>query len=272
MKRLTLFITLIGLLTLVYVPNAMANGVYFSKIPEGLTKDCTLCHSSVPSLNEFGEKFKANNFGFAGLLGDKKDDQQPEKPDAVGGTNQPQDKQDPGVVAGQPSAKQDAKIELILSGVMARGEKTQLQAKVTVDGKPLAGKQVDFIEETNFFGQTKMNIGKASTGADGIAEINYWPGSAAEKVNVIASIDGDSKINAGQAAGSFALTGTGPLYQRGEGLQIPFLGTWAIGLFVGGIWATYFFAGNKMLEIRKFAKTKEQEVVREEEERSEARA
>ncbi len=255
-KRLTLVILLLGLLTLIYVPGALANGVYFSRIPEGLQKDCTLCHSSVPNLNDFGEKFKANNYDFKALAGTG---QPQDKPDTSGGTN-------------KPTGKQDVNIELILPDSVTRGERTQLQAKVTVGATLVADKQVNFFAETNnFFGQNKINLGGASTGADGIARISYWPQVLEEKINVTAVVDADTQINAGEAAGSFDLVLTGPLYHKGEGLEIPFLGTWTIGLVIGLIWATYFFAGYKVLQIRKYAKTAQQEVKREAE-RRQARA
>jgi len=264
MKRLTLFLIVLGLIVFNYVPNAMANGVYFSQIPEGLEKDCGLCHSSVPNLNDFGEKFKANNYDFTGLAGN----QTGEPPST--GTGQPQDQ--PGTSG--PTGRQNVNIELILPSGGTRGEKTQLQAKVTAGGTLLAGKQVNFFAETDFFGQNKINLGSASTGTDGIARISYWPQTLDEKVNVIVVVDEDTQVNAAQAAGSLDLALTGSLYHKGEGLEIPFLGNWVIGLVVGGIWATYFYAGYTVLGIRKIGQIKEQEVIREEdeEERSEAQA
>lgn len=275
MKRLTLIFLLFGLVFLIYIPSAMANGAYFSQIPEGLKKDCTLCHSSVPSLNDFGQKFKSNNFSFTGLTGEPKKDPTTKEHTPVAGTGQTQGK--PGGPT-QPPDKQDAqgggslpsqvvKIELILPGGATRGEKTQLQAKVTSGDNPLAGKEVNFFAETDFFGQSKVNLGKASTDAGGVAKLNYWPQAATEKVSVVASIDKDT-----QAAGSLALTAAGPLYHKGEGLEIPFLGTWAIGLVVGAIWATYFYAGYTVLGIKKLGRIKEQGVIQETVERSQARA
>jgi len=274
MKRLSMVLLLVGLITLVYVPSAFANGAFFARIPEGLKKDCTLCHSAVPNLNEFGEKFKASNFDFAAVTGGSGNDQQPpggsgNEKQAPGGAGQSQAK-DPNPAEGksEPQESKVTQIELILPDSINRGEKATLQAKVTVDGKPAEGQKVNFFAETDFFVQGKMNLGTASTNAEGIAEIKYWTRAEAEQVNVAAGVDGEKA----QAAGSLSIAAIGPLYHVEEGLDVPFLGTWTIGLAVGLIWATYFFAGYKMLQIRRFAKAEAQEEVGGEEERSQAQA
>ena len=109
MKRLTLVILLLGLVFFVYIPNAFATGLYFSQIPEGLEKDCGLCHSQVPGLNQFGQDFVAKNYDFTAMLGAAKKEPQAKEPQ----TKEPQAKE-PGVVVGgtKPQGKQDAQIDL----------------------------------------------------------------------------------------------------------------------------------------------------------------
>jgi hypothetical protein len=234
---------------------------------------CNLCHDAVPGLNQFGKDFKAAGNDFGPLLGgnEKPKDSEPVTGDpgttpAIGGsgtTPAPREVQE----------KLDAKMELILpGGSVVRGEKIQLQAKVTVDGEPVRGKQVQFFEDADFFLKGKVNLGEAVTNADGIAAINYWPRATEDRVSISAAVKGDNQINAGEAAASLSLLVAGPLAIPAEGLKIPFLGVWTIGLIVGGVWSAFFYAGYRVLEIRKFARVREQEVIHSEEERKQAQA
>jgi|GEM_PF-3047243 len=264
--RICLLIFLLGLVSLAFPPNAAASGPFFQQIPpdSGLEMSCNLCHDAMPGLNQFGKDFKAAGNDFGPLLGGKEEPKDSEP--VTGGTGTT-----PAPVEVQE--KLDAKIELILpGGSVARGEKIQLQAKVTVDGEPVRGKQVQFFEDADFFLKGKVNLGEAATNADGIAAINYWPRATEDNVSLSASVKGDNQINAVGTTAALSLLVAGPLATPAEGLKIPFLGVWTIGLIVGGVWSAFFYAGYRVLEIRKFARVRTQEAIHSEEERKQAQA
>jgi hypothetical protein len=262
--RVGLVIILLGLMSLIYAPNANASPIYIQQIPpnSGLEMSCNLCHDAMPGLNQFGKDFVAAGKDFGKLL--KKEEPENNAPAPVTETA-------PAPVAAQENS--DAKIELIIpSGSVARGDKIQLQAKVTVNGEPVKGKQVQFFAEADFFLKGKMNLGETVTNADGVASISYWPRATEDKVNLSAVVTGENQIIIGEANASLSLLVAGPLAKPAEGLKIPFLGVWTIGLIVGGVWASYFYAGYRVLEIRKLAKVREQEAVHVEEERKQTQA
>lgn len=59
------FILCLGLLFLLLTGGvAMAKVDYMSQIPAGYEKSCTLCHTSVPALNDFGKKYVTNGYKF----------------------------------------------------------------------------------------------------------------------------------------------------------------------------------------------------------------
>ncbi|MHB1420876.1 MAG: hypothetical protein ACYCX4_15070 [Bacillota bacterium] len=67
--KISMLLVLALLVLMMTIPTmALANPTYYSKIPSsGYTKSCTLCHTSPPTLNEFGQKFKAAGYDFSKL-------------------------------------------------------------------------------------------------------------------------------------------------------------------------------------------------------------
>ncbi|KKM12219.1 hypothetical protein SY88_04600 [Clostridiales bacterium PH28_bin88] len=239
--RAGIFILSLGLANLVFVPGAMATGAFFQQIPEGYERSCNLCHSQVPVLNDFGQTFKSSGFKFPALTVPAS------PPDATGTTGQPAGKVQVTVAKEKPQAE----VNLIVPGSVVRGEKTQLKARVTVGGKPVTGKQVQFFEETELFIKGKMILGQAVTDEEGIAAINYWPRAAEERVALVASVTGDDEIRSAETAASLALIQAGSLVEHVEGLRVPFAGTWVIILLVGAVWGAYLYVVYNTLLIRK---------------------
>ena len=58
-------ILLLGLsLILLSGSAALAKSEYLSKIPAGYDQNCSLCHSSIPALNDMGKQFRADGYKF----------------------------------------------------------------------------------------------------------------------------------------------------------------------------------------------------------------
>lgn len=211
------------LFSLLFAAAAWANPTFFSKIPEGYEKSCNLCHVQPPILNDFGKNFKAQGFDFSKI-----------SPPA-------EEKSEDKETAGAIVDKEKPQITLTLPEGAARGEKTQLQAKVTAGGVPVEGAAVEFLEETDIFGGGNMSLGESKTDASGLAAIDYWPRAVNGSAKITAKVKGSGKLAAGEAAGTFSLSGNGPLVEIPRGLKVPFLGTWIIVLFVAAVWLSYAY-------------------------------
>lgn len=232
---------LFGLISIVNSPSAWATGVYYSQIPDNYAEQsCQLCHDSTMGFKDFALEFVDNNYSFTGLV-------PPPKADT---TEAP-------VTAGEEE-KQLAFLNLILPADAVRGEQIQLQAELQANGRALEGQQVQFFEKTNVFvGAEMMLLGEATTNQLGVATINYWPRATEDRVQILAIVAGDDIIAPVQTSDTLALVVTGPLVQPFNKLEIPFLGSWTIGLVVGAVWITFGYAFYNTLQIGKLSKTTE---------------
>ncbi|MHB1125691.1 MAG: hypothetical protein ACYC2T_01850 [Bacillota bacterium] len=240
---------------LILLPSAMATPGLFAQIPEGFEQSCNLCHSQPPSLNSFGESFKGNGYSFDGMQ---------TEPEPNHGTN-------PGTTPEEPTTttpdSQGITVELLLPAEITRGDKVNLQAKVTSGSQAVEGKKVEFYEETNFFISGKMKLGQATTDASGIASINYWPRATEEDVKLIAAVPGEGGSKRVEGVGTISPALTGTLIEHAEGLRVPFVGNWMIAVLVSGVWLTYAFVVVTTLQIRKARDVAEVEEVPGEEEK-----
>lgn len=234
-------------------PSAKAIGAYLGDIPDGFEQSCNLCHDASMGINDFGNEFMANDNSFAGLGGI---------------SEEPAAEADAEEALADDQEKQDSQIELILPSNAIRGDRTQLEAKVTVDGSPVSGKKVEFFEHVDLFINGKKSLGEATTDDQGVAAISYWPRATEENVEITASVAGGAQINSSESSGYMSLTVTGPLVEPFEGVTIPFLGPWVVALLVGAIWASFGYAVYNTLQIPKLGRgVAEQELAPEEEER-----
>ncbi len=292
--EVAVLILAVGFMNLVRADQALANAKLFQQIPEGFEKNCNLCHVQPPALNEFGKEFEANGFKFPPLqteeekvlaeeiqetgtvqeplgqeTGGTADGKEPVE--KLGETEIPvfQGRETVGEVAGgevkapEKQQEQAPQVELILPGQATRGEKISLQARVTLGGEPVKGKEVQFFEETDLFGRAEMKLGEASTDALGLAVISYWP-RAAEEVWLVARVSGDGQTEAAETRASLALIGSGPLVEKPEGLEVPFLGAWAVLLALVLVWGTYGYVVYSMMQIRRLGEVVEEVRVEEE--------
>ncbi|TDA70692.1 MAG: hypothetical protein D9V47_00370 [Clostridia bacterium] len=242
---------LVVALGLVLPSVAMARPEFLSRAPANLSsRGCNLCHSQVPSLNDFGQAFKQNSFSFAGLT-----DQggRSETPVATGGK---------GAVAGAATqGDKGLQVKLMLPAEVVRGEKTGLKAWVTAGGEPVDGEQVRFYEETDLFIGGRMYLGEATTNAEGMAEIDYWPMATEGEVKLVAQVAAGADIPAAEGAATFPLVAAGPLVEPVARLEVPFLGGWLVFVLVGAVWAIYLYSVYSALQIRRLGREAVEEKV-----------
>lgn len=242
---------LLILFNLVMAPGAWATPQFFQQIPEGYSQSCNLCHTQPPLLNEFGQAFKANGYKFAGLTGPGAG------PDEAAQAGEP----GKGALVGKEGSaekKQPPRVELILPASVRRGEKTQLQARVTAGGRPVPGQEVQFFEKTDLFREDKMLLGEATTGEDGVAGIGYWPRATGETTVIVARVATGGDLPPAEAAGSLAVVRGGPLVRPVEGLEIPFLGAWVVLVLVAAVWGTYAYVAYSALRLARAGRAVEE--------------
>lgn len=275
LKRTAVILFLFGLVFLLTATGAGATGSYFEQIPAGVEQSCNLCHSQIPALNDKGTAFMTNNYDFGIFLnsseGAATGQKSPsvsrggtglDRPDSLGaggtadagepiiaeeGASGESSSPIAGTVADEAASADSPYMELILPAKAARGEKIRLQALVQLGDTPQPGQEVVFYEETDFFGWGKMEIDKAVTNGDGIATTYYRPSTTEHNIRLMARIEGADETILAQGEGIMPLAVGGPLTKPFEGLAIPFIGPWLLGVVVGALWGVYFYAGSRVL-------------------------
>lgn len=232
---------------------ALARPEFLSQAPANLSsKSCNLCHSQIPGLNDFGQAFRQNGFSFAGLADEGG---QAETPVATG--------EKAAVAAAAAQGEKGLQVKLMLPEGAVRGQRTTLKAWVAAGGKPVAGEQVKFYEETDLYAGGLMFLGEATTNDEGLAEIDYWPMATGGEARLVARVAGGATMLAAEATATFPVIAAGPLVEPEARLEVPFLGVWLVFVLVGAVWITYLYSLYSALQIRKLGREAvEEEVVR----------
>jgi uncharacterized protein (DUF58 family) len=121
------------------------------------------------------------------------------------------------------------------------GEEVPLTASLfTADGKPMANATVRFYVRSSFVGvEGDMEIGRATTDANGFATIPYRPGREGE-VTIRAELAGDGQVTAIETSTPLTVSGSRQVYVESAGIQVPGLGVWVLIAVLTGVWSILF--------------------------------
>jgi hypothetical protein len=108
-------------------------------------------------------------------------------------------------------------------------------------GAPAPGATIVFWIPASFLSVGgSIELGRATTDAQGRATLLYQARTAEEKASVNAYFPGDSRYEPASATVELRVEGSAQLYQSTAGVQVPGIGVWLLVGILGGVWSTYF--------------------------------
>ncbi len=159
----------------------------------------------------------------------------------------------PSTTSGVPMKIGDmpVQLEVQIPAKIQLGSTVTISATLTnMNGHPIPGATIYF-EQPAYWGEMvngHMPIGSATTDHAGVATISAQMRTGGES-DVDAMFGGNPRYAAGEASGSFTVTGDVQLITSHTGLTIPWLNLWALAAVIALVWGLYFVVGLRILGI-----------------------
>jgi len=118
--------------------------------------------------------------------------------------------------------------------------------------KPVAGAQVNFFVESDFFVKNLMKIGETVTNEQGLAKIDYIPNQAGV-LRVVARYETDSNLGQVEIEREVNITGSNKsFYQTLVGIRFPnsfYIWMTMLAVVIIGVWGTFLYVLSQVLYI-----------------------